>query len=351
MNSSLFPLSLTNLMSSTAIQQQKGNDLKSLLNSASVKDQISRALPTHLTPDRFVRVATTTLLRVPKLAECDQASFMKAMLDCSSLGLEPDGRRCHLIPFENRRAGTVECQLIIDYKGLIELAKRSGEVKTWKAHTVCQNDPLFEWENGEITHKIDWLADRGEVLAVYSHVTTKDGDSDYEVMTKAEVEAIRNRSRAGNSGPWQTDWSEMAKKTVLRRHSKRLTLSPEFHDAIERDADQIEERKVEVARPVMGREVPQEQPAPALFAPPQEEVAPAIEVEAESGQVANGAEWVKKALRKDGIKVGQFIALLERLALVPQGACEKFDDVPDKVLQTVAGDWETIITAVKGGAQ
>ena len=338
-------------MSSTAIQQQKGNDLKSLLNSASVKDQISRALPTHLTPDRFVRVATTTLLRVPKLAECDQASFMKAMLDCSSLGLEPDGRRCHLIPFENRRAGTVECQLIIDYKGLIELAKRSGEVKTWKAHTVCQNDPIFEWENGEITHQIDWLQDRGEVLAVYSHVTTKDGDSDYEVMTKAEVEAIRNRSRAGNSGPWQTDWSEMAKKTVLRRHSKRLTLSPEFHDAIERDADQIEERKVEVARPVVGREVPQaqpQQPAPALFgAPDQEQQQP----QATEAEVIDPRTLVKQALRKDSIKVGELISVLERLALVPEGACEKFDDIPDKVIATIATDWETIVTTVKGGAQ
>lgn len=208
-------------------------DIKSLINSTKVRDQIARALPQHMTPDRFLRVATTMLLRVPKLADCSQESFMKAMLDCSSLGLEPDGRRCHLIPYGK------EVQLIVDWKGLVELAKRSGEVIAWKAETVKEQDQ-FSWHNGEINHSINWRADRGKLEAVYSVVKLASGEIDTEVMTLAEVEAIRKRSKASGSGPWVTDFEEMAKKTVIRRHSKRLTLSPEFHEALDKDADKFD---------------------------------------------------------------------------------------------------------------
>jgi recombination protein RecT len=215
-------------------------DLKSLINSDAIRAQIARALPKHMTPDRFLRVATTTLLRVPKLAQCSQESFMKAMLDCSSLGLEPDGRRCHLIPY-----GT-DVQLIVDWKGLVELAKRSGEVLSWKAETVKEKDK-FGWVNGVIHHEVNWREDRGKLEAVYSIVKLEGGEVDTEVMTISEVSAIRDRSsgyiyakKNGKDNPWLTDFEEMAKKTVIRRHSKRLTLSPEFHTALEIDADKID---------------------------------------------------------------------------------------------------------------
>lgn len=217
----------------TEIQSvQEPRSIKALINSDAVRSQISRALPQHMTADRFLRVATTMLLRVPKLAECSQESFMKAMLDCSSLGLEPDGRRCHLIPYGK------DVTLIVDWKGLVELAKRSGEVVAWKAETVKEND-AFEWRNGEINHVVNWREDRGKLQAVYSIVRLQSGEVDTEVMTLAEVEAIRKRSKASGSGPWVTDFEEMAKKTVIRRHSKRLTLSPEFHDALEKDGDKL----------------------------------------------------------------------------------------------------------------
>lgn len=218
----------------TEIQQRtEPKTLKQLINSNAVRDQIARALPAHMAPDRFLRVATTTLLRVPKLLDCSQESFMKAMLDCSSLGLEPDGRRCHLIPYGK------EVQLIVDWKGLVELAKRSGEVISWKAETVKEKD-LFSWVNGEVHHEINWRGDRGKLEAVYSIVKLESGEVDIEVMTLVEVEAIRKRSKASGSGPWVTDFEEMAKKTVIRRHSKRLTLSPEFHHALEVDSDKVD---------------------------------------------------------------------------------------------------------------
>lgn len=224
------------------LQKSEGKQsLKQLINSEKIKEQIAKALPEHMTADRFCRVLTTTMLRVPKLAECDTTSFMKAMLDCSSLGLEPDGRLVHLIPFKNNKLKIIECQLIVDYKGLIELAKRSGEVAVWKAEIVYANDH-FKWENGEIEHTADiFNGDRGEPIGAYSKVTQKDGIVDYEPMSKKEILDIKKRSKAASSGPWVTDEMEMWKKTVMRRHSKRLRLSPEFASALEKDADRFDD--------------------------------------------------------------------------------------------------------------
>jgi len=213
---------------------------KDWLQSKQFNEAVAKALPSHISPERFIRVALTALMRVPKLAQCSKESIFKAMLDLSSMGLEPDGRRAHLIPYQNRNTGQLEAQLIIDYKGLIELSKRSGDVSSWRAEIVCEKDE-FGWENGTVFHRIDFRKPRGAMQAVYSHVRTgKDGIDDYEVMTKDQVDAIRKRSKAANAGPWMTDFEEMAKKTVIRRHSKRLTLSPEFRAAVEKDQDRID---------------------------------------------------------------------------------------------------------------
>jgi recombination protein RecT len=158
-------------------------------------------------------------------------------MDCSALGIEPDGRRAHLIPY-----GT-QCTLIIDYKGLVELIRRSGEVAAIRAETVCENDE-FGWENGTITHRVDWRNPRGEVQAVYAEAKLTSGEVQTAVLTKDEVEGIRKRSRAGASGPWATDWSEMAKKTAIRRLSKLLPLSVEIAEAMDKDDDRLSERNV-----------------------------------------------------------------------------------------------------------
>lgn len=310
-----------------------GGDLKSLINSEAIKNQIAKALPKHLTVDRFIRVSTTTLLRVPKLAECDQASFILAMLNCSSLGLEPDGRRCHLIPFENRKLGIVECQLIIDYKGLIELAKRSGDVSTWQAFSVCERD-VFSWKNGVVEHAINWLEDRGKVLAYYSQVTGKDGIRDYEVMTRAEVDAIRARSRAANSGPWVSDYDEMGKKTVMRRHSKRLILSPEFHDALEKDGDCIEASSHSIRNVTPPTENPFSKPI--SLPNPQPEPAPA-----ETAAVPESAiDQVKAWLQASGIKVAEALPAIQRLGI--GDGKTPFSKLSESDIAKIASDLNTV---------
>lgn len=220
-------------------------DFKSLVANPKFKEQLTAALPKHLTPDRFVRVLLTATIKTPKLLECTQASLFKAVYDCAALGLEPDGRRAHLIPYENRRAGTVECQLIVDYKGLAELAMRSGLVSYLHADVVREGD-TFGYSMGELRDHVPHFlrtdtgkpTEQGKVIAAYALVRMKDGSTKTEVMSHADIEGIRSRSKAGSSGPWVSDWNEMAKKTAFRRLSKWLPLSPEIRDAIDKDDDQ-----------------------------------------------------------------------------------------------------------------
>lgn len=155
-------------------------------------------------------------------------------MKCAELGIEPDGRRAYLIPYKN------DIQLIIDYKGIAELAMRSGMISNIHADKVCENDE-FEYNIGEITkHRIDFRKPRGEAYAYYAIVTFKDGTKKCEVMSKDEVDAIRKRSKSPNNGPWVTDYDEMAKKTVFKRLSKWLPLSPELQKGIDIDNEEYE---------------------------------------------------------------------------------------------------------------
>lgn len=201
-----------------------------------------RVLPKICTPERFARVAVTCIKKNSKLILALQTregkkSLAEAFMKCAELGIEPDGRRAYLIPYKN------DIQLIIDYKGIAELAMRSGMISNIHADKVCENDD-FEYNIGEITkHRIDFRKPRGEAYAYYSIVTFKDGTKKCEVMSKDEIDAIRKRSKSPNNGPWVTDYDEMAKKTVFKRLSKWLPLSPELQKGIDIDNEEYEMSK------------------------------------------------------------------------------------------------------------
>lgn len=226
---------------------KKPLSIRDHLNSEQLQGEIAKVLPRHMSAERMARVAITAMTRTPDLAKCTQQSFFKCLLDLSSWGLEPDGRRAHLIPYRNNRAGTVECQLILDYKGIVELAFRSGFVKNIHADVVREGD-LFEFSLGKVTKHTPWAflpqdmraGASGEIIAAYCIVEMKGDAVKHEVMTREEIDGIRNRSKAGKSGPWVTDYPEMAKKTAFRRVSKWLPLSAELHDAMGRDLDQFD---------------------------------------------------------------------------------------------------------------
>ena len=215
-----------------ALVKQK-KTIKEHLQSEVFRKQVESALPKHLTPDRFIGVALNAMNRTPELANCTQQSLFKCFLELSQMGLEPDGRRAYLVPF-----GT-ECTLLIDYKGLVELAYRNGNISRIHADVVYQTEydaGDFVYDRGRITtHCKSLKPNRGEVIAAYAEVEFKDGTTKAELMTLEEVNEIRNQSKAKNSEPWTKHWNEMAKKTAFRRCAKWLHLSPEIQKHMESD--------------------------------------------------------------------------------------------------------------------
>jgi recombination protein RecT len=192
------------------------------------KSEFATALPAHIQADKFIRVALTTIRRSPNLQRCSAASLAGALVECAQLGLQPDGLlgEAYLVPY-----GT-EAKLIPGYRGLVGLARRSGQVRVFDAKCVYEGDK-FDYEFGldpKLSHK-PAIKGRGELTHVYALCIYKDGGSQFEVMTREEVDAIRKRSKASGSGPWVTDYDQMARKTVIRRLAKLLPLSPEFSKA------------------------------------------------------------------------------------------------------------------------
>lgn len=225
--------------------KEKQWTIRDYLQSPAFVKEIANILPSHIKPERMIRVALTAMTRTPQLAECEQASFFRCMLDLSQIGLEPDGRHAHLIPFKNNKRGVIECQLIVDYKGLVQLAYRAG-VKSLHADIVCQGD-LFIYNRGDVEQHVPWFLRHdaakpdapGDMIAAYCRIILPGDAVKAEVMSTSEVDAIRARSKAKDSGPWVTDYFEMAKKTVLKRASKWIPLSAEFRDALDRDFDAL----------------------------------------------------------------------------------------------------------------
>ncbi len=231
-------------MSQIVPMDQKFANVQNLLMRS--QKQLGLALPRHITPDRMLRVVLTSIRRTPELLECDPLSLLGAVFQSSQLGLEPDGvtGQAYLIPFFNGKTQRKEVQFIPGYRGLIDLARRSGRVSTIYARAVHERD-AFRYSFGleeKLEHTPSDEANPGPLTHVYAVCRMTDGSVQFEVMNRAEVDAIRNRSKAKGSGPWVTDYEEMAKKTVLRRMSKMLPVSVEMQAAI--SLDEQEERGI-----------------------------------------------------------------------------------------------------------
>jgi recombination protein RecT len=235
--------------------KEKQATLKDLFEKA--KPSIAAVLPKHVTADRLLKVALSATSRTPELLACTPQSMLLAVMQSAELGLEVGGLLgdAYFVKFKDT------CQLIIGYRGMIKLARQSGDLKSLEAHVVRDND-VFELEFGldtKLIHKPAMAGELGKVVAAYAVARFKDGGHQVDVMTLAEIEAIRTRSKSGESGPWATDYAEMAKKTVVRRLCKYLPLSPELQKALEHEAA-VEQN---VASPVIDIEVLQTEPQTA----------------------------------------------------------------------------------------
>ncbi len=189
-----------------------------------MEPEIARVMPKHMDVDRLLRIALTTIRTNPQLLECTIPSLLGAVMQAAQLGLEPGLLgQCYIIPYGR------EATFIIGYKGMIDLARRSGNIKSIYAHEVYSNDE-FEYEYGlhpSLTHR-PAMNERGEFIGVYAVAHFMDGGYQFEFMSKEEIDRRRMRSRSYNSGPWVTDYEEMAKKTVIRHMFKYLPLSVEI---------------------------------------------------------------------------------------------------------------------------
>lgn len=197
---------------------------------------IKSALPRHMTPERMCRVALNTIRRTPELLECAPETMVAAIVEASSLGLEIDSRgQAYLVPFRNKNTGRREVQLIPGYKGLADLAYRSGRVDSIFAEVVCENDKFrFSLGLNPTLEHTPSLEDRGKLIAVYAVARMKESAPQFVVMGKGDIDKIKKASKA-SGGPWR-DWeAEMWKKTAIRRLCKMLPLSPEMQRAVSLD--------------------------------------------------------------------------------------------------------------------
>lgn len=218
---------------------QKLNTLRGLFEKS--KGSLAAVMPKHLTPDRLLKITLSAASRTPALLDCTPESVLLAVMQCAQLGLEPNTPLglAYLIPFDNTKTRRKECQFIPGYRGLVKLAHQSGDIADLRSRVVYEGDE-FHVEYGlteKLVHVPAMSSGKREIIAAYAVATLKSSAIPHiEVMTRAEIDAIRSRSRSGNSGPWSTDFAEMARKTLIRRICKGLPLSVELGVALNAQA-------------------------------------------------------------------------------------------------------------------
>lgn len=232
-----------------APERQRPRSIYELIDAQ--RSEISRALPKHMDADadRLARIAVTTLRQTPRLLECTSTSLLGALMLSAQLGLEPGPLgHCYFVPFWNKNAewvddegrkrkGSYEVTWMIGYKGIIDLARRSGQLLSIEARPVYVRDE-FEFAYGlddKLVHRPALDGDRGEIRAFYGIARFKDGGRYFVVLSKDEVDSHRARSKSKDDGPWVTDYVPMGCKTVIRVMAPFLPLSPELAGAIEHD--------------------------------------------------------------------------------------------------------------------
>lgn len=215
-----------------AVAKRQGTALD-YLNNGKFKEQLAAALPKFLDTDHFIRSAITEFRLNPQLAECSVPSVLGYFMQAAACGLEPASMlgQCYPVPFNNKKTGQKEAQFICGYRGMLSIARRSGEIASVVAEIVHEKDE-FALEYGlepKLTHKPYIEGDPGKMVGAYVVVRFKGEGVEplIKFMSKDEIEKHKKRSRASGYGPWVTDYDEMAKKTVFRSVFKWLPISIE----------------------------------------------------------------------------------------------------------------------------
>lgn len=246
-----------------------GSVLALVENQDTIAKLVRSALPQSMRADHFARVLLTECRKNPRLLECSRESFLGSVMTAAQLGLEPGPLGlAYLVPYRNTKLQTTECQLIIGYRGFIELARRSQQIELLSGEVVYEKDRYRELLGSEmrLEHERSLEADPGPAVRWYAVARFSGGGIQFKSLTKAQVERYRARSRARDEGPWVTDYDAMAMKTAMRRLAPFLPLTVEVAEALADD----ERREfgidagagLSVAAPPEAAE-PQPQPQPA----------------------------------------------------------------------------------------
>lgn len=180
-----------------------------------LKPRYASLIAKYYTPSEFADLLVSAAGRNPELLSCSLISVLRAGIIAGQLGLDPTGvlGLAYLIPY--KRSAT----FVIGYRGLMELARRSGQVAGISAHVVY-NEDIIKVSLGTHARIVHWpitRGERGDIIGAYAVLQLTSGPPIPEWMTKDDIDVIRRRSRAGDSGPWQSDYPMMARKTVLKR--------------------------------------------------------------------------------------------------------------------------------------
>ena len=210
--------------------------VQELLVNDMARTQLKIVAADHMKPERMMRLMANAIRTTPKLGQCDPLTLLGSMMTCASLGLEPNTVLGHayLIPFENREKTQTEVQLVLGYKGMIDLARRSGHVVNIHADVVYQADE-FSFEYGSNQHlKHIPAGERSVPTHAYCHAKLSDGEA-FIVLPYAEVLKVRDASQAYKTAqkygkkdsPWIAHEHQMARKTAVRALFNELPISIE----------------------------------------------------------------------------------------------------------------------------
>jgi len=196
-------------------------------------------VPSHIDASKLIRTALIEMRRSPKLMQCRPASILGGVMTAAQLGLELGSHlgQAWLIPFKQ------EAVFIAGYRGMVQLAYRSGQVRNIHADPVYEADTFsFAYgTNPHLTHTPSDLppGERGEITHFYAVASLANGGHAFRVMTRAEVMQVRERSPGARKpdSPWNhpVDWLDMGRKTVIRRLAKYLPQSVEWQKAVALD--------------------------------------------------------------------------------------------------------------------
>ena len=243
-----------------AAANPQGN-FKALLKSQWSK--IAEVLPKNMSAERFFQLAVSAYNSEPKLAQCSTVSVLSCVMKCAALGLEPsavDGLgRAYILPYRNKKTRSFEATFMLGYKGMIQLARNSGEIKSISARAVYEGD-VFHYAYGlneDLTHEP--MHKSNKLIYTYCVAHFKDGGHYFVVLSREEIDKARQSSQAGSSGPWATHYDMMAMKTAIRRAFPYLPVSTQAQEAAA--SDETTPDYGGVLNPII------EQPAPVEVAP------------------------------------------------------------------------------------